>query len=94
MSAQHDPETASTDSDYDEEDEDEMSDDPGLEPVQSGQPASQTQDLDSEDEEMDVEDDESDDEDLGERDREPRLKLREILFYDKVSIFKARHAKL
>ncbi|KAL8964784.1 MAG: hypothetical protein Q9183_004219 [Haloplaca sp. 2 TL-2023] len=95
VSAQHDLDTANTDSDFDDEDEDEMSDDSGLEPGQPGQPASQAQGLDSEDEDVDVEDDASDDEDLGERDREPRLKLREILFHDdKVSIFKARHAKL
>jgi hypothetical protein len=53
------------------------------------------EDAETESEDDDDEDEESDDEDGTVSRKGPRLRLREILFYDdKVAIFKARHGKL
>lgn len=72
----------------DEEDDADLDDDGNSEDL--GDVDEQTEDMD------DMDDDNSDDEASAfDGKRSPRLKLREILFYDdKVSIFKARHGHL
>ncbi|KAF2399925.1 hypothetical protein EJ06DRAFT_582524 [Trichodelitschia bisporula] len=72
----------------DEDDEDDVDDDDDLE----GDPVDDSQSESSDD----ANDDSDDDLDSAVEDKKvPRLRLREILFYDdKVSIFKARHGKL
>jgi hypothetical protein len=53
------------------------------------------EDAETESEDDDDEDEETDDEDGTVSRKGPRLRLREILFYDdKVAIFKARHGRL
>ncbi len=86
------PDTEDEDNEEDDEDDDE--DDPNQE-------AAATQIVDPDDSgsdaSSDVHEDSDDDESDGAEDdkRRPRLRLREILFYDdKVSIFKARHGRL
>ncbi|KAL8655221.1 MAG: hypothetical protein Q9226_003136 [Calogaya cf. arnoldii] len=74
-------------SDEDEDEEDDHDD------VDQPNAANGTPDNDSGDESFGASDIESEGEEK--KEREPNMKLREILFYDeKISIFKARHAKL
>lgn len=80
----------------DEESEEDDEDDVDHDDVDQQHAASGPQHIgnsDSEDGSLGGSDNESEDEDK--RGREPIMKLREILFYDeKITIFKARHAKL
>ena len=85
-----DPDDDSDADDEVDEDEEEEEEDAGV--ISTTGEAEETDSDAAEDSEIN-----SDDEGIGSEDgkRKPRLKLREILFYDdKVSIFKARHAQL
>lgn len=84
--------------DDDEDEEDEDDEDADVDPAVVGTPAAEGEETESDGEEDDVDGDETDVDDSSwheDERKQPKLRLREILFYDdKVAIFKARHGRL